>query len=99
MDLVRRAQQAAPLLGAQVHQRVSAQTHYAGPQLQAAALSVAEALQLCNEALLVHQEARLAHTVAQWGDLKGLAASGDQLDQERGEGGQLKKAHLLGEII
>ena len=74
VDLVGGAQQAAALLRAQVDQRQAAQAHHAGRQLQAAALRVAEGLQLRHEALLRHQEARLAHAVAQGRHFTSLAA-------------------------
>ncbi|KAF3840736.1 hypothetical protein F7725_006598 [Dissostichus mawsoni] len=74
VDLVCRAEQPDPLVGAQVNQRVSAEPHHAGPQLQASALSVTEPLQLRHKALLVHQEAGLPHPVSQGRDLKSLTA-------------------------
>lgn len=79
MDLVCSAEQLGPLLETQMDQRVSAEPHHPRPQLQPAALRVAEPLQVCHEALLVHQEAGLAHSVAQGGDLESLAPSGNQL--------------------
>lgn len=79
MDLVCSTEQFGPLFRAQMDQRVSTQPHHPCPQLQPAALRVTEPLQIRHKALLVHQEAGLADSVAQGSDLESLASSGNQL--------------------
>lgn len=83
MDLVRGAEKPGPLLGAQMNQGVSAEPDHASPELQAAALCVAEPLQLRHKALLIHQEAGLPHSVPQGDDLQRLTASRNELQDKR----------------
>lgn len=79
VDLVCSTEQFGPLFRAQMDQRVSTQPHHPCPQLQPATLRVTEPLQIRHKALLVHQEAGLADSVAQGSDLESLASSGNQL--------------------